>query len=241
DELTFSGIGTASNANAGQNKNVAVTGIAGTGADLSNYSFNSTAQTTSNILPKPLQVTFQAPVVKIDDGSVNAPLSSGNFSVSGLIAGDSIVVTKNLGQFADAQPGTGKTVTVLLTNADYAALAGTSLGNYLLVNALLTGDFGQIQAATTPAYEAVIATIPTNPASTAPATSNFSVINGSSGPAVSTGEADNGVSTESSGPTADGGIASVQTRETLIFRRTFSIADGGIRLPSGVAEDDGAQ
>ncbi|PUA30201.1 MAG: hypothetical protein B0W54_06730 [Cellvibrio sp. 79] len=241
DQLTFTGVGNAVNRNAGQGKNVAVSGITGAGAGLGNYSFNSTAQTTASISPKAIDVSFQAPVVKIADGSVNAPLSAGNFAITGLVEGDSLSVTKNLGQFADAQPGAGKTVSVQLTNSDYAARGDTVLGNYLLVNALFTGDFGQILAATTPAYEAVIATIPTNPASTAPAASNFSVINGSSGPAVSTGEADNGVSTESSGPTADGGIASVQTRETLIFRRTFSIADGGIRLPSGVAEDDSAQ
>ena len=109
-----------------------------------------------------------------------------------------------------------------------------------MVNATLTGDFGQILATTTPAYEAVIATIPTNP-STVPTASNFSVIVGSHGPAVSTGDSDNGVSTESGGPKADGGIASIQTRETLVFRRTFSIADGGIRLPSGVTDDNSAQ
>lgn len=241
DQLTFSGVGTAADRNAGQGKNVAISGIAGTGADLGNYSFNSTAQTTANVLPKAIQVSFQAPVVKIADGSVNAPLSSSNFAISGLVTGDSISVTKNLGQFADAQPGTGKTVSVQLNNADYVAQGNTVLGNYVLVNALLSGNFGQIQSSTTPAYEAVIATIPTNPANSAPSASNFSVISGAHGPAVSTGEADNGVSTESSGPTADGGIASVQTRESLIFRRTFSIADGGIRLPSGVAEDDSAQ
>jgi hypothetical protein len=241
DELTFSGVGTAEDRNAGQGKNVAVSAIAGAGAELGNYSFNSTTQTTVNVSPKAIQVNFQAPVVKIADGSVNAPLTSSNFAVSGVVDGDSISVIKNLGQFADAQPGAGKTVSVQLTNADYAAQGGTVLGNYILVNALLTGNFGQIQATTTPAYEAVIATIPTNPANSSPTASNFSVISGSHGPAVSTGESDNGVSTESSGPTADGGIASVQTRETLIFRRTFSIADGGIRLPSGVAEDDSAQ
>lgn len=241
DQLAFSGVGTAADRNAGQGKNVAVTGIVGTGIDQGNYSVNSTTQTTVNVVPKPIQVNFQAPVVKIADGSANAPLSTRNFAISGLVTGDSISVTKNLGQFADAQPGTGKTVSVQLTNADYAALGSTVIGNYALVNALLSGNFGQIQASTTPAYEAVIATIPTNPANSAPAASNFSVISGSHGPAVSTGEADNGVSTQSSGPTADGGIASVQTRETLVFRRTFSIADGGIRLPSGVADDNSAQ
>lgn len=241
DQLTFSGVGTATDRNAGQGKSVAVSGITGVGADLINYAFNSTGQTTANVTPRPIAVTLKAPVVKFADGTLNAPLSQNNYSIVGLVAGDNLVITRNAGLFDDMEVGSGKRVSVQLTATDYVGTGSTLPGNYALITALITGDFGQILSASTPAYEAVIATIPTNPASTVPAASNFTIINGPRGPAVSTGESDNGVSTESSGPTADGGIVAIQSRENLIFRRTFSIADGGIRLPSGVADDDTAQ
>ncbi len=83
-----------------------------------------------------------------------------------------------------------------------------------------------------------MATIPTVPASSSVSATIFSTIVGNSGPAISTGDSDDAVATNDKSGSVDGSIASMQTRDTLIFHRTFSIADGGIKLPSGVDDTD---
>jgi hypothetical protein len=66
---------------------------------------------------------------------------------------------------------------------------------------------------------------------------------GSSGPAVSTGDGSNAVATVSDGGQSgqSATLVPVESRDSLTFRRTFSIADGGIRLPDGVADAEGSR
>lgn len=238
DELTLSGTGTMANAGAGANKAVNVA-LTATGSDADNYDFSAPLGTTANIARKLVEIELKAPVVKRANGNTSVTLKGNNFAITGLIEGEKLQVRDVTGQFADGGAGINKYVSVMLGGQDLIGDQGTLAANYDLLNATVSGNFGEILSATAPSYEAALTSIPTN-ITNIPGTSLFSFAVGPRGPAVSTGDADNGVATQSTS-TIDGGIASVQTKENLFFRRTFSIADGGIKLPSGVTEDDSAQ
>ena len=60
---------------------------------------------------------------KIYDGTVTAPLDTANISYSGLVDGDDFTGTYS-GVFADANVGTGKTVTIT------SSYTGADVGNY---------------------------------------------------------------------------------------------------------------
>ena len=55
-----------------------------------------------------------------------------NFSITGVLSGETISITRPQGQFASRNVGTGLTVTTELGNSDFAPVSGTSLANYSL-------------------------------------------------------------------------------------------------------------
>jgi hypothetical protein len=83
---------------------------------------------------------------KIYDGNTAASLTPGNFSLSGFASGEGASVSKTSGTFDTANAGTNKTVTVTLSNSDFAANSGTLLTNYTLPTSA-SGTIGTISKA----------------------------------------------------------------------------------------------
>ena len=96
------------------------------------YTITDQTTTSANITTRPLDVTgitvFGLTVNnKIYDGTTTAPLDTSNISYSGLVAGDDFTGTYS-GVFADANVGTGKTVTIT------SSYGGTDVNNYTITD-----------------------------------------------------------------------------------------------------------
>ncbi|GLT21158.1 hypothetical protein GCM10007933_06100 [Zoogloea oryzae] len=128
DSLSVSYTGAAfSDANGGLGKTVTVNGISVSGADIGNYTFNTTATTTADILGRLLTVSGVQALGKVYDGTTAAVLGTGGAVLSGLLDGDVVSVGFGSGVFADKNAGTGKAVTVT-----GIALSGANAGSYTL-------------------------------------------------------------------------------------------------------------
>ncbi|WP_354296007.1 YDG domain-containing protein [Sphingomonas sp. 1185] len=92
----------------------------------SNYTLSATSGVSAIITAKALAVTGVTVTSKVYDGTAAATLSAG--SLSGLVSGDTVVLTDGRGLFADKNVGAGKTVT-----ASGYGLSGTDAGNYTLL------------------------------------------------------------------------------------------------------------
>jgi phosphoribosylcarboxyaminoimidazole (NCAIR) mutase len=104
------------------------------------------ANATLSITPVGLTAivgTLQGTVNKRYDGTDTATLAAENFLLTGWVSGEGATVTKTTGTYDDRNAGSGKTVTVSLSDSDYAANAGTNLGNYTLPN-IISGAVGSI-------------------------------------------------------------------------------------------------
>ena len=100
---------TFSDKDAGNDKTVTMSGISISGTDVANYDLqNFTATTTANITPKPITALYTASD-KVYDRTVQATVDG---SLSGIIFGDTVTVTKTSSVFSDIDVGIGKTVTV---------------------------------------------------------------------------------------------------------------------------------
>lgn len=121
--------GTVSDKNVGTNKPVAVTGLALTGADASNYTVAATAGVTVDITPRPLTATFVGQD-KVYDGTAVATVVG---SSPDIVAGDLITIG-GTGVFAAGKNvGTGLTI-----NVSTGLLGGVDASNYLLTNTSAT-------------------------------------------------------------------------------------------------------
>ena len=127
--------------NVGVAKPVNVSGIALSGTDAGNYSFNVTATTSADITPATLSLSGVSAANKVYDATTSATLSGG--SLSGVFGSD-VVGVSGTGVFADTSVpldgknvGTGKTV-----NLSSFTLTGADAGNYVLSGgtALTTAD-----------------------------------------------------------------------------------------------------
>ncbi|WP_153161844.1 YDG domain-containing protein [Zoogloea sp. 1C4] len=128
DSLAVSYTGAAfSDANGGLGKTVTVNGISVSGADIGNYTFNTTAITTADILGRLLTISGVQALGKVYDGTTAAVLGTGGAVLSGLLDGDVVSVGLGSGVFADKNAGTGKAVTVT-----GIALSGANAGSYTL-------------------------------------------------------------------------------------------------------------
>jgi hypothetical protein len=119
DDLVLSASGKSfADKNAGAGKTISVNGISVTGADASNYTWNTSAVTTGDIAKAALNITA-AGVNKTYDGTTNA---SASFS-DDRIGSDVLVLSATGKNFSDKNSGTGKTITVngiTVTGADAA-------------------------------------------------------------------------------------------------------------------------
>ena len=119
--------------NVGTGKAIAISGIALTGSDATNYSLSSTtASTSANITRKAVTVTGITATDRVYDGTVNVAVSGSSVGSSGFVSGDDIHVDLpggglSTGTMADKSVGSSKPVTVT-----GLSLAGTDAGNYLI-------------------------------------------------------------------------------------------------------------
>jgi filamentous hemagglutinin family protein len=122
DTLIASGSYAFGDKNAGSGKTVTANGIALSGADAGNYTVNASATALADILARTIAATLTANG-KTYDGTTAA---TGNLSLDGVIAGDTVGVSGSL-DFADKNAAAGKTVT-----ATGIALNGADASNYIV-------------------------------------------------------------------------------------------------------------
>ena len=137
------GTATFANAQAGNAKVVTLAGATLTGSAAGNYFLSSVGTATANITPLGITGSFTAQSKVYDGNNLAVVLAR---SLTGVLAGDvgNVSLTGGTATFADANVGTGKTVT--LTGA---SLGGTAAGNYLLTSvATTTADITQAGSAT---------------------------------------------------------------------------------------------
>jgi trimeric autotransporter adhesin len=115
------------------------------GTSLSNYTFNSTVTGTGVINPAPLFVSIVNNPTKVFDGTTDATLTNGNYTLSGLINGESITLNApTAGTYASANAGI-EGVSAALSSDNFTAGSGTLLSNYLLPT--VAAGFGTITPA----------------------------------------------------------------------------------------------
>ena len=91
---------------------------------------------------KQITASLTGSVDKTYDATRNATLSSGNYSLSGVIGSDSAQLNNpTSGLFDDKNAGTGKIVFVF-----GLGLSGVDAGNYTLASTSVSGSIGQIEA-----------------------------------------------------------------------------------------------
>jgi YDG domain/Galactose oxidase, central domain len=105
---------------------------AGSGTLLTNYTLPTTASGAGQITAKTLTASIIGNPTKTYDGTTSATLTSANFSLLGLVSGESITVTQTVGAYNSKDVATASTVTANLTAGDFTAAAGTLTSNYVL-------------------------------------------------------------------------------------------------------------
>lgn len=104
-------------------------------------SFTSTAGLT--VTAKPLTAALAGSVSKVYDGGTDATLAAGNYSLPGVVAGDTVTLNNPAaGSYDSKTAGAGKTVTV-----NGLAIAGADSGNYTLTGTSVSGAVGTITQA----------------------------------------------------------------------------------------------
>ncbi len=105
-----------------------------------NYGFQF-ASGVLNITPATLTVSLTGTVQKTYDGTAAATLSASNYSLAGLISGDSVTLNA-VAAYDNKNAGTGKTVT-----AGGLSLSGAASGNYVLASPVAAAAIGVIDPA----------------------------------------------------------------------------------------------
>jgi hypothetical protein len=130
----------------GTGLSVSITGLTLTGADAANYSIGSSVTNAliGIINPKALTAAIIGTPTRTYDSTTAAVLASGNYSLSGFVAGEGATVTETSGLYSSADAG-ARTVTATLDAGDFTANGGTLLSNYILPTSASGG--GQINRA----------------------------------------------------------------------------------------------
>jgi filamentous hemagglutinin family protein len=136
DSVSLQQAGSFADKNVGSGKTVTVTNTLG-GTDAGNYVVADTT-TAANITVATLTVSGTTAANKTYDATTAATVSGG--TLQGIIAGDSVSL-QQAGSFDNKNVGTGKSVTVTVTNT----LGGTDAGNYVVAD---TTSAANISAAT---------------------------------------------------------------------------------------------
>ncbi len=124
------------NKNAGTGVAVIISGFSISGTDISNYILTQPS-VTGNITPAALAVTGITAGNKVYDGTVDATLSVGSFSVTGVLGGDvvSLITTGATGTFENKNAGNGKRVII-----SGLTLSGVDEGNYFVPEFTIMAD-----------------------------------------------------------------------------------------------------
>jgi hypothetical protein len=136
--------GTYDTKNVGINKQVNVSGLALTGAAAGNYvlASSSVSAAIGVINAAPLTVELTGTVSKTFDGTNAATLAPGNYSLTGVLAGDSVVLNNPAdGTYDDSTVGSDKLVSV-----SGLELTGADSANYALPSDEVSGRIGEITA-----------------------------------------------------------------------------------------------
>ena len=253
EQVVLSGAARFGDKNVGAGKTLSVSGVVASGADIANYSYAEAFDTTANITPRPLTVTLQGKVSKNADNRRGALLGAANYLVGNLVEGETVSVTQTAGLYDTARAGAGKRVSVELDASQYRAGDATTLANYLPVTGAVSGAIGEIigapdtNAGSNPAglsdlggpidlpqaFNAVLASLPNMAGTAQQPAAPVATASAGGGAKVALEALANDV-----GAPAVASAVSTNTRENLLFRRAFSIGDGGIRLPQGVQGSD---
>src|SRR5205085_5095125 len=105
--------------------------VAGTGTSASNYAFPTLATGAGTITPKSVTGSIIGTPQKVYNGTTAAALTSANYSLTGVVAGESLTVTKIIGAY-NTKNVTATTVTATLAAGDFTAGAGTTASDYAL-------------------------------------------------------------------------------------------------------------
>ena len=134
-----SATGTFASANVGAALAVSSTGFGISGTAASNYLLVQPTGLVADITPAALAISLIGNLNKVYDGSTNATLGSGNFSISGFVPGQSATVSQGTAAAYSASNAGTQTVTTTLSSPDISVAAGTLLSNYSLPS-LITGS-----------------------------------------------------------------------------------------------------
>ncbi len=141
---TGSASGTFADKNVGSGKAVTASGYAISGTDAGNYSLTQPTGLTANITAASLTAGLTGTVSKTYDTTTTATLASGNYTLSGVLSGDTVSLNNpSSGTYDNKTVGTGKTVTVT-----GLSISGTDSANYTLASTSANGAIGTVTAAT---------------------------------------------------------------------------------------------
>ncbi len=101
------------------------------GTTLSNYILPTAASGSGTINQRALAAAITGDTTKTYDGTAAATLNTGDYTLSGFVAGQGASITQTTGTYDSANAGS-RTVSAALTPTDFSANAGTNLANYLL-------------------------------------------------------------------------------------------------------------
>ncbi len=101
------------------------------GTNLANYMLPVSASGVGTINQKALAAAITGNPSRTYDGTTNAALISGDYTLSGFVTGQGATVTQSAGAYDAADAG-ARTVTASLGTGDFSSTGGTNLANYLL-------------------------------------------------------------------------------------------------------------
>jgi hypothetical protein len=113
-----------------------VDGDYGQGVTKGNYVFSNgqtsiTIQSQGDITPKQLTASL-VNVSKVYDGNADATLAPTNFSINGMVSGESFTVTKTAGTFDNKNVLNAGSVSTSLVSGDFSPANGALTSNYIL-------------------------------------------------------------------------------------------------------------
>jgi hypothetical protein len=149
DTLTISGTAAFLDKNVANGKTVNVSGIAVSGGDAGNYTYNTTTSTTADITPATITTSNTSGLNKVYDGTTALPSGSPGFSYSGVISGDTVTFSASGAAYGSKDVGD---YTLTITGI---SLSGTDAGNYTLSSTSATshGTISPRPATVTPTVD----------------------------------------------------------------------------------------
>lgn len=112
---------------------LAATDFSPNGATIaSNYVLPTGASGTAGITPLTVTAAIVGNPTKIFDGNSNASLTPANYSLSGLLSGESITANQSMGMYDSPNVNSASSVSATFTSANFTPGAGTLLTNYSL-------------------------------------------------------------------------------------------------------------